>query len=93
MNYASLIIIFSIVLRSSAGLQLHGGEAGRDGGGHGRRSLLAVKERLPGTDSSRLLFHSFQTGLESDYLGEMVHYILHQMMAKLCDKSYGGNCF
>ena len=64
MNYASLIIIISIVIRSFAGLQLHGGEAGRDGGGHGRRPLLAVKERLPGTQSPRLLFHSLQTGPE-----------------------------
>ena len=55
MNYASLIfIIISIVIRSSAGLQLHGGEAGRDGGGHGRRPLLAVQERLSGMDSSRI---------------------------------------
>ena len=64
MNYASLIIIIiSIVIRSSAGLQLHGGEAGRDGGGHGRRPLLAVKERLPGTHSPPLLFHSYFVSL------------------------------
>ena len=79
MNYASLIIIIiiSIVIRSSAGLQLHGGEAGRDGGGHGRRPLLAVKERLPGTHSPRLLFHSLQTGPESNftsfYMTEQTH--------------------
>ena len=77
MNYASLIVIISIVIRSSAGLQLHGGEAGRDGGRHGRRPLLAVKERLPGTRSPRLLFHSLQTGPESNftsfYMREQTH--------------------
>ena len=78
MNYASLIIIISIVFRSSAGLQLHGSEAGRNGGGHGRRPLLAVKERLPGTHSSRLLQHSLQAGPESDYLGKWFT-SLHQM--------------
>ena len=67
MNYASLIIIISIVIRSFAGLQLHGGEAGRDGGGHGRRPLLAVKERLPGTDGrvDDVHFTSFRRPLVS----------------------------
>ena len=72
MKYASLIII-TIVIRSSAGLQLHGGEAGRDGGGHGRRPLLAVKERLPGTNYSPLLFHSLQTRPESTFPRENSH--------------------
>ena len=39
---------------SAAGLQLHDGETGRDRGGHGRRPLLAVKERLSGMTSPRL---------------------------------------